>query len=223
MELIDVMKTSGTCRQFTPEDVPADVLARVLDAARWAPTGGNRQGVRFVAVRDPAKRRQLAEWYRETWAPYAARSRASLERSGAPTGILDRAEHFAAHFEDVPVLIVVCAQWDAIYPTDHELGRISVVGGCSIYPAAQNLLLKARGGPRRGAHDAAVPLRTPSQGAARHPRRRDHRCAHHARMARTTTPPVAQPAAAVRDRVSRHLRSTVPRRVTPSQETLRLV
>lgn len=144
MELMDVMTTSGTCRFFTADQVPGDVLGRVLDAARWAPTGGNRQGVRFVAVRDVAKRRQLAEWYRETWAPYAARSRASLERAGAPTGILDRAQHFADHLEDIPVLLVVCAQWDAIYPTDHELGRISVVGGCSIYPAVQNVLLKAR-------------------------------------------------------------------------------
>ena len=61
---------------------------------------------------------------------------------GAPTGILT-VEHFADHLEDIPVLLVVCAQWDAIYPTDHELGRISVVGGCSIYPAVQNVLLKA--------------------------------------------------------------------------------
>ncbi len=144
MDLMDVMRTSGTCRYYTAEDVPADVLTRVLDATRWAPTGGNRQGLRFIAVRDLVKRHQLAEWYRETWTPYAARSRAGLERAGAPTTILDNAQHFADHLEDVPVLIVVCAQWDAIYPTDHELGRISVVGGCSIYPAVQNLLLKAR-------------------------------------------------------------------------------
>ena len=144
MELMDVMTTSGTCRFFKTDEVSDDLLARVLDAARWAPTGGNRQGVRFVAVRDVAKRRQLAEWYRETWAPYAARTRAGLERASAPTGILDRAQHFADHLEDIPVLLVVCAKWDAIYPTDHELGRISVVGGCSIYPAVQNVLLKAR-------------------------------------------------------------------------------
>jgi nitroreductase len=144
MDLMDVMTTSGTCRYFTEDEVPDDALARVLDAARWAPTGGNRQGVRFVAVRDGAKRRQLADWYREAWSPYAARSRAALERSGTSTAILDHAQHFADHFEDVPVLLVVCAQWDAIYPTDHELGRISVVGGCSIYPAVQNVLLKAR-------------------------------------------------------------------------------
>ncbi|HTN78779.1 MAG TPA: nitroreductase family protein [Acidimicrobiales bacterium] len=144
MELMEVMTSSGTCRSFTADDVDDTVLSRVLDAARWAPTGGNRQGVRFVAVRDRAKRVQLAEWYREVWQPYAERSRASLTRSGAPTGILDRAQHFADHLEDVPILLVVCAQWDAIYPTDHELGRISVVGGCSIYPAVQNVLLKAR-------------------------------------------------------------------------------
>ena len=144
MELMDVMTTSGTCRFFKTDEVSDDVLARVLDAARWAPTGGNRQGVRFVAVRDVAKRRQLAEWYRETWAPYAARTRAGLERASAPTGVLDHAQHFADHLEDIPVLLVVCAKWDAIYPTDHELGRISVVGGCSIYPAVQNVLLKAR-------------------------------------------------------------------------------
>ena len=144
MELMDVMTTSGTCRSFTPDDVDDVVLTRVLDAARWAPTGGNRQGVRFVVVRDRAKRVQLAEWYREAWQPYAERTLASLTRAGASTAILDRAQHFADHFEDVPVLLVVCAKWDAIYPTDHELGRISVVGGCSIYPAVQNVLLKAR-------------------------------------------------------------------------------
>ena len=84
------------------------------------------------------------EWYRETWAPYAARTRAGLDGRSPPTGVLDRAQHFADHLEDIPVLLVVCAKWDAIYPTDHELGRISVVGGCSIYPAVQNVLLKAR-------------------------------------------------------------------------------
>ncbi len=144
MDLTDVMQTAGTCRFYKDDDVPDEVLRRVLDGARWAPTGGNRQGLRFVVVRDLAKRRQLAEWYRETWTPYATRSWAALELSGAPTTILDNAQHFADHLEDVPVLIVVCAEWDAIYPTDHQLGRISVVGGCSIYPGVQNLLLKAR-------------------------------------------------------------------------------
>ena len=144
MELMDVMTTSGTCRFFKTDEVSDDVLARVLDAARWAPTGGNRQGVRFVAVAtlrsDGSSRSGTARHGRRT----RPAPRAGLERASAPTGVLDHAQHFADHLEDIPVLLVVCAKWDAIYPTDHELGRISVVGGCSIYPAVQNVLLKAR-------------------------------------------------------------------------------
>jgi len=63
MEFRDVLETTGTCRFYRPDAVPDAVLARVLDAARYAPTGGNRQGVRFLVVRDAAKRRQLRDWY----------------------------------------------------------------------------------------------------------------------------------------------------------------
>jgi nitroreductase len=46
----------------------------VLDGTRWAPTGGNRQGVRFIAVRDPALRRRLADLYLPPWEQYVARA-----------------------------------------------------------------------------------------------------------------------------------------------------
>ena len=39
---------------------------------------------------------------------------------------------------------MVCARLEDVHPTDHELGRLSVVGGASIYPAVQNLLLSCR-------------------------------------------------------------------------------
>jgi nitroreductase len=143
MQLDDVLTSTGTCRYYTDEAVPDDVLARVLDAARWAPNGGNRQGVRFVVVRDEAKRQRLAELYLGPWKAYLS---AATARCGAEsmTQLFAAADHFAEHLADVPVIIVVCAEWSSIYPTDHQLGRISVVGGCSIYPAVQNLLLKAR-------------------------------------------------------------------------------
>ena len=48
MELHDVLTTTFTCRAYRPDPVPDDVLGRVLSAARWAPTGGNRQGVSDV-------------------------------------------------------------------------------------------------------------------------------------------------------------------------------
>jgi nitroreductase len=43
MELQEVVRTAGSCRFFLPDPVPDEVLAKLLDAARFAPQGGNRQ------------------------------------------------------------------------------------------------------------------------------------------------------------------------------------
>jgi nitroreductase len=66
MELRDVIRTAGTCRYYTDDAVPDEVLARVLDAARFAPSGGNRQPVRYVVVRDPETKRRLKALYPST-------------------------------------------------------------------------------------------------------------------------------------------------------------
>src|SRR5690606_7393842 len=65
-------------REFTDEPVPDDVLARVLDTARFAPSGGNRQGWRVVVVEDPAVRRRLRDLYLDGWYPYLAMRAAGL-------------------------------------------------------------------------------------------------------------------------------------------------
>jgi nitroreductase len=142
MDFREVIETTGTCRFYRPDPVPDDVLRRVLDATRFAPTGGNRQGVRFVAVRDAAKRRQLRDWYVPLWEAYAGRA---AVKPGAPRPrLLENADHMARNLEQVPVLIVVCAQLSDIMATDRHLDRLSIVGGGSVYPAVQNLLLAAR-------------------------------------------------------------------------------
>jgi nitroreductase len=142
MDFREVIETTPTCRFYRPDPVPDDVLRRVLDAARWAPTGGNRQGVRFVVVRDPARRRQLKAWYIPLWEQYVSRA---TSRAGAPMPrLLANADHFAHHLDEVPVLIVVCAQLSDLMATDRHLDRLSIVGGASVYPSVQNLLLAAR-------------------------------------------------------------------------------
>jgi len=142
MELLETIRTAGTCRFFRSDPVPDDVLRRVLDAARYAPTGGNRQGVRFVVVRDAAKRRAIAELYLPLWQQYASRA---VARPGAPLPrLLQNADHMARHLDEVPVHIVVCAQTADLMATDRHLDRVSVVAGASIYPSVENLLLAAR-------------------------------------------------------------------------------
>jgi nitroreductase len=143
MHLQEVLETTGTIRFYSSAPVADDVLARVLDAARYAPSGGNRQPVRFIAVRDIATRRALRDLYLPLWEAYA-----DLARVGANTParqrLIDNADHFAQHLDEVPVLLVVCALEAALLATDRDLGRLSVVGGASVYPAVQNVLLKAR-------------------------------------------------------------------------------
>jgi nitroreductase len=142
MEFREVIETTGTCRFYRPDAVPEDVLRRVFDGTRWAPTGGNRQGVRFVLVRDPGKRRKLRDLYLPLWEQYVGHATA---RPGTPLPkLLERADHFARHLDEVPVLVVVCAQLADILATDRHLDRLTIVGGASVYPSVQNLLLSAR-------------------------------------------------------------------------------
>ena len=59
MELYDVMRTTFAAREFTDEPVPDSALRKILENARFAPSGGNRQGWKVIVVRDQSTRRQL--------------------------------------------------------------------------------------------------------------------------------------------------------------------
>jgi nitroreductase len=139
MEIQEAARTMGTCRFYKKDPVPDEVLARAIDGARFAPTGGNRQGVRFLVVKDAAKRQQLAELYLPLWKRYIG----GIDLETAPV-MVRNANHFAEHLDDVPVLVVVCALVADLLATDAQLGRLTVVGGCSIYLSVQNFLLGCR-------------------------------------------------------------------------------
>jgi nitroreductase len=146
VELQDVLRVAGTCRYYLPDSVDDAQLARVLDAARFAPQGGNRQPVRFVVVRDPAAKAALRDWYLEPWAAYVDNVQSGAVAVGgerARRAVAD-ADHMARGLAEIPVLIVVCAVLAELHITDANLGRVPIVGGASVYPAVQNLLLSAR-------------------------------------------------------------------------------
>ncbi len=144
MDLQEVIRTNNTCRYYRPDPVPDEVLERVISAARFAPNGGNRQPVRFVAVRDPAVKATLRDLYLPYWNAYMKAAGGGEIRVGILPKSARDADHFANHLHEIPVLLMVCARLEDVHPTDHELGRLSVVGGASIYPAVQNLLLSCR-------------------------------------------------------------------------------
>jgi nitroreductase len=57
----EVMSTARTIRRFTDEPVGESTLAQCLQAARWAPSGANAQGWRFVVLRSPEQRAVVAK------------------------------------------------------------------------------------------------------------------------------------------------------------------
>ena len=61
MEFTEVVRTRRSIRSYRPDPIPDDILRKVLDAARFAPSANNVQPWHFMVVKDPAKRRRLAE------------------------------------------------------------------------------------------------------------------------------------------------------------------
>jgi len=158
MELSEAMRTQNACRYYRDEPVPDQVLYNAVELARFAPNGGNRSAVRFVFVRDPALRRQLGEWYLPLWREISGAARAGAQATSAADGVpravypgfsnngrtMSDGDHFAERFGEHPVIIVVCADLALVHPTDTSLGRLSIVGGGSVYPMVQNLCLALR-------------------------------------------------------------------------------
>jgi nitroreductase len=169
MELYDAMTTTPAVRAFKPDPVGDDVLRRVLDHARFAPSGGNRQPWSVVAVRDPATRTRLRELYVPSWENYLDVLGVTplLALDEPPEGVapirfrtVKNADRFARRLDEVPLHLVVCAQLDGLAVVDADLPRPSIVGGASIYPFVQNLLLALR---NEGVGASLTTLITPAE------------------------------------------------------------
>jgi nitroreductase len=170
VDLLEAMRCAPTSRRFKPEQVPEELLVRALDAARFAPSGGNRQGWRVIVVRDPGLRRSLRDLYLPGW-------RAYMEHTGAAAALanpdaiderrlrmLRRADEYAEHLHEVPVHLVIGVRLDDLAVTDAQLPRQSIVGGASIYPFTQNLLLALR---NEGLGAALTTLLVPAEAEVR--------------------------------------------------------
>lgn len=157
MELTEALRTTGAVRDFTEEPVSDEVLYRILDNARFAPSGGNRQGWRTIVVRDPELRRDLRDLYLTGWYDYLALGRAGLvawapitdreaEREALKRVTREPAARagFAERLDEVPALVVVLADLRALAAMDRDADRYTFAGGASIYPFVWNILLAAR-------------------------------------------------------------------------------
>ena len=153
MELYDVMHTTFAAREFTSDPVPDEVVAKLLDHARFAPSGGNRQGWRVIVVRDPATKRALADLSGITAKRYAAQVKNgenpwnSIDPPGMDAATIEKTPpppHLTEPIAKAPVVLVICVDQKVVASMDQHLARVGVISGASIYPFAWNILMAAR-------------------------------------------------------------------------------
>src|SRR6478609_1595996 len=153
MDLYDVMRTTPAVREFTGDPLPDDTLRRILDNARFAPSGGNRQGTRVIVVRDQETRERLAEINKFAVRRYVAQIKAGQSPWNPLEAPIPDADEIAA--TEVPesftkpvltagAVLVFVVDLGLVAAMDQDLDRIGLISGASVYPLVWNTLLAAR-------------------------------------------------------------------------------
>ena len=153
MELNDVMQTTFAAREFTDDPLSDDVLFEILDIARFAPSGGNRQGNRVIIIRDQDTKIALSDLARPAAKRYTAQIKAgeSPWQSVYPTKVTEAeieatepSHHLTQSFIRAQVVLVFVVDLGKVASMDQFLNRVGLISGASIYPFVWNTLMAAR-------------------------------------------------------------------------------
>ena len=136
-QLLELMQRRRSVRRFRPEPVPDGLLEKLLEAARSAPSAGNRQPYRILVVRSPALMARLA-----------AAVRAESERlvaAARPERAAELAEYlrFFDWFERAPLLLAPIYRSGGPAPFEGALNRSPFDALSSTAAAIMSLLLAA--------------------------------------------------------------------------------
>jgi len=153
MELYDVMRTAFAAREFFDEDISNKQISAILENARFAPSGGNRQGWKVVVVRNKETRLALKPLIEPVFRRYLAQvgigespwntvhqtvlTQKQINQQELPEGFVD-------NLVGAPVLLLVFLDLSVVASFDSEAERVGVISGGSIYPFVWNILLSAR-------------------------------------------------------------------------------
>jgi nitroreductase len=156
MGLFEAMYSARSLRRFKPDPVPDELITKVLDAAIRAPSGSNQQSWVFVVVKDAEKRKKIGEIYKRGGALlqafYANRSRAAHMSEKDESRLMASAMHLIEHMGEAPVHLLPCLKTEqpsgappVLSPEMQKAMKVmGRIGGSSIYPAVQNIILACR-------------------------------------------------------------------------------
>ena len=140
--LFEAMYTQKAIRRLRPDPVSEELVAKLIEAATKAPSGGDRQPWAFIVIRNQESKHKIGEWYRHAWdSTYGRLPQEARTANEAFARMYRSAEHLAFHLAEAPVFVLVCAR-----DMPAGLGGAAAASHYgSIFPAVQNLLLAARG------------------------------------------------------------------------------
>lgn len=133
------MRTATAVRRYRDEPVPDHVIEQCLQAAAWAPSGGNGQPWRFVVLNSPEVRSLITAAAHRTWEVMKDFYRIPEIADGADDPKSRTLRTMAEHMRvggGAPALVLFCVQ--------PQRGTTELQQGGSIFPAVQNFLLAAR-------------------------------------------------------------------------------
>ena len=144
MGIFETMYNCRAMRRLDKREVPQESLEKLIEAANQAPSGSNTQNARWIIVRDPTVKAELAELNRFGVENYLA---PLIDNPGSlPHQPADKRKRMAdavvwqkEHMHEIPALIIACMQFPQ-RPTPAMIAS----GNGSIWPGIQNLLLAAR-------------------------------------------------------------------------------
>lgn len=105
-ELIELAKTRRSVRRFKPDPIPDEYVEKMLEVARWSPSGANGQPWEFIIIKDQKTKTRMAELYRDIRPEHFI-----IEQTRIPElrhHQTSTRQDFLPGFKDAPVLIVVC-------------------------------------------------------------------------------------------------------------------
>ena len=103
--LLSIVKDRRSCRRFKPESIPDEYVNKILEMARWAPSGANSQPWDFVVVKIEGLRQKISQFIKEFISLYykVEHTRDPALRFPSVTRPVDR-----IGYEDAPVFIILC-------------------------------------------------------------------------------------------------------------------
>ncbi len=139
MRILGLFKNRRSVRDYSPREISSKVLFEILEAARWAPSAHNAQPWRFIVVRDPDVKRELAKAMASRWDKDMSKNGVPLENRESLI------ETSVKQFTNAPVLIIACLTMEDMnkYPDKRRQKIEYIMAVQSVAAAIENMLLAA--------------------------------------------------------------------------------